>query len=88
MNITLDTNIKTSVFEIKDFEEDINIDILNKLINSDLLQTVSWTAGSIVFENEKQQLLLLKKLIKNNKLKCIKHFMKQQKSQHTKCFLA
>jgi len=69
MNITIDTTIKTSVFEIKDFEEDINIDILNKLIASDLLQTVSWTAGSITFENEKQQLLLIKKLIKNNKLK-------------------
>lgn len=69
MNITLDTTIKTSVFEIKDFEEDINIDILNKLINSDLLQTVSWTAGSTVFESEKHQLLLLKKQIKNNKLK-------------------
>ena len=69
MNITIDTTIKTSVFEIKDFEEDINIDILNKLINSDLLQTVSWTAGSTVFESEKHQLLLLKKQIKNNKLK-------------------
>ena len=32
MNITLDTNIKLSVFEIKDFEEDINTDLLNKLI--------------------------------------------------------
>jgi hypothetical protein len=69
MNITLDTNTKLSIFEIKDFEEDINTDILSKLINSDLLQTVSWTVGNQVFENEKQQLLLLKKLIKNNKLK-------------------
>ena len=71
MNITLDTTIKTSIFEIKDFEEDINIDILNKLINSGLLQTVSWTAGSITFESEKHQLLLLKKQIKNNKLKVV-----------------
>ena len=69
MNITLDSNIKISTFEIKNFEEDINTDLLNKLINSDLLQTVSWTAGSVVFENEKQQLQMLNKQIKNNKLK-------------------
>ena len=64
MEITLSTNIKTSVFEIKPFEEDINTDILNKLINSDLLNTVQWKAGDITFENEKQQLQMLNKLIK------------------------
>ena len=40
MDITISTTIKTSVFEIKDFEEDISTDTLNKLINSDLLNTV------------------------------------------------
>ena len=55
MEITIQTTIKTSVFEIKHFEEDINTDILNKLINSDLLKTVQWIAGDITFENEKQQ---------------------------------
>ena len=69
MNITLSTTIKTSVFEIKHFEEDINTDLLNKLINSNLLNTVKWVAGNTVFENEKQQLQMLNKLIKNNKLK-------------------
>ena len=69
MDITLSTTIKTSVFEIKHFEEDINTDILNKLINSELLNTVQWKAGHITFENEKQQLQMLNKLIKNNKLK-------------------
>ena len=52
--------------EIKDFEEDICTDTLNKLINSDLLNTVQWTSGNITFENEKQQLLMISKLIKNN----------------------
>ena len=69
MNITLETNNKISIFEIKDFEEDINTDLLNKLINSDLLHTVSWTAGSTTFDSEKHQLQLFKKMIKNNKLK-------------------
>ena len=69
MDITISTTIKTSVCEIKDFEEDISTDTLNKLINSDLLNTVPWVAGNTVFENEKQQLMMLNKLIKNNKLK-------------------
>ena len=69
MEIILNTTIKTSVFEIKDFVEEISTDTLNKLINSNLLNTVQWTSGNITFENEKQQLQMLNKLIKNNKLK-------------------
>ena len=70
MEITLSTTINTSVFEIKEFEEDINTDLLNKLINSDLLNTIKWTAGNgTVFENEKQQLQMMYKQIKKNKLK-------------------
>jgi hypothetical protein len=68
MEIQIKTEQKISVFEIKKFEEEIDIDILNKLIQSDLLQTVKWTVGTIEFENEKQQLLMLRKLIKKNKL--------------------
>jgi hypothetical protein len=68
MEITIQANT-TSIFEIKDFSEDINIDILNKLIQSDLLQTVKWSAGSIEFESEKQQLMMLRNLVKKNKLK-------------------
>ena len=52
MDITISTNIKTSIFEIKDFEEDISTDTLNKLINSDLLNMVQWVSGNITFENE------------------------------------
>jgi hypothetical protein len=59
MEITISTTNKTSVFEIKDFEEDISTDTLNKLINSDLLNTVQWVSGNITFENEKQQLQML-----------------------------
>jgi hypothetical protein len=69
MEIILNTTIKTSVFEIKDFEEEISTDTLNKLINSDLLNTVQWKAGDITFENERQQLQMLNKLIKNNILR-------------------
>ena len=69
MNLILQSDIQTSILESNDFIEMIDISILNKLINSSLLQTVEWTAGSLSFENEKHQLLLLKKQIKNNKLK-------------------
>lgn len=69
MEITIDTNNKSSMLEKKHFEEDINIDILNKLINSDLLQMEPWQVGEMQIENEKQQLLALKKLVKQNKLK-------------------
>ena len=44
---------------------------LYKLIQSDLLQTTSWKAGAMTFENEKQQLQQLRKNIKNNKLKTV-----------------
>ena len=63
MEIQIKTEQKISVFEIKKFEEEIDIDILNKLIQSDLLQTVKWTVGTIEFENEKHRLLMLRKLI-------------------------
>lgn len=59
MEITIQQNT-TSIFEIKDFTEDINIDTLNKLIQSDLLQTVKWSAGSVEFKSEKHQLMMLR----------------------------
>ena len=68
MEITIQPNT-TSIFEIKDYTEDINLDTVNKLLQSDLLQTVKWSAGSIEFESEKHQLIMLKGLLKNNKLK-------------------
>jgi hypothetical protein len=60
-----------SVLENIELVETIDVSILDKLINSNLLQTTSWTAGAITFENEKQQLLQLKKNIKKNKLKVV-----------------
>ena len=68
MEITLPIEPKQSILESNDFTETIDISILNKLINSSLLQTVEWEAGSVKFENEKHQLLTLKKQVKNNKL--------------------
>ena len=51
--------------------ENIDLNIVDKLINSNLLQTVSWECNGIVFENEKQQLMTIKQKIKNNKLKVV-----------------
>jgi len=68
MNLILETEPKQSIFETNDFTELIDVSILNQLINSTLLQTVEWTAGSMKFESEKHQLLMLKKQLKNNKL--------------------
>ena len=68
MEITLPTEPKQTIFESNDFSELIDVSILNKLINSSLLNTVEWTSGSMTFENEKHQLLMLKKQVKNNKL--------------------
>ena len=69
MNLEIQTIIKSSVFEINNFVEEIDTQILDKLISSNLLNTVSWNAGAIHFDNEKHQLQLIKKLIKNDKLK-------------------
>jgi hypothetical protein len=69
MELILNSDIKTSILETNDFTELIEVSILEKLINSTLLKTVEWSAGSMKFENEKQQLLMLKKQIRNNKLK-------------------
>ena len=68
MNLILESEPKVSIFESNDFTELIDVSILNQLINSTLLYSVEWTAGSMKFENEKHQLLMLKKQIKNNKL--------------------
>ena len=69
MEITVSTTIKTSVFEINHFEEDICTDTLNKLLNSDLLKLTVKKSLGMTFENEKVQIQMLSKLVKNNKLK-------------------
>ena len=69
MNLILESEPKQTIFESNDFTELIDVSILNQLINStSLLYSVEWTAGSMKFESEKHQLLMLKKQLKNNKL--------------------
>ncbi len=59
-----------SKLQTKTFVETIDSKLLTKLINSDLLQTVRWTSfAGVQFENEKQQLIKMRKLVKNNALK-------------------
>lgn len=70
MNITIELNTSQSILETNDFYEQMDVSILDKLINSTLLLTTFHNplCGS-VYENEKQQLQTLKKLIRNGKLK-------------------
>lgn len=68
MNLTL--NIKTpSILDKIELNESIDLNILNRLINSNLLQLTRRDKFGIEFDNEKQQLLEISKRVKNNKLK-------------------
>ena len=55
MNLKISKSVD-SVLEKLELVELIDIEILDKLINSNLLQTTKWEAGLITFENEKHQL--------------------------------
>ena len=48
--------------------EIIDMKILNKLLKSSLLQTVSYEVCGITYDNEKHLLELIKKKVKNNQL--------------------
>ena len=61
----LKINKSQSIFDKLELNEQIDVSILDKLINSDLLQTTSWEQ----FENEKHQLQLIRKNVKKNILK-------------------
>ena len=64
MNITIELNTSQSILETNDFYEQMDVSILDKLINSTLLLTTfNNPLCSSVFENEKQQLQTLKKLM-------------------------
>lgn len=67
LNLKIDIKTKCVFNDLK-LNEVIDENILNKLIASDLLQSTSWSVGNITFENEREQLLKLKKKIKKNKL--------------------
>ena len=55
--------------------ESIDVSLIDKLIQSDLLQTVPWvnpqTGEKVCYDNEKQHLLAIRKKIKNGKLEVI-----------------
>jgi len=67
LNLKIEMKSKCVFNELK-LVEIIDESILNKLIASDLLQTTSWSIGNITFENEKEQLLKIKRRSKKNKL--------------------
>jgi hypothetical protein len=60
----------TTINQLGDIQlyETVDQETLQKLINSDLLQTTSWSTTAFTFENEKDQLMKLSKKVKNNKL--------------------
>lgn len=66
-SLTIDMNITSPLHNIQLVEE-VDTQLLSKLISSTLLQTVSWETSAFVFENEKEQLLKILKKVKNNKL--------------------
>jgi len=66
LNITLETT--NSILDKIQLSEIINENILNKLINSNHLQQISWEAKGFKFDNEKHQLELIQKQLKGNKL--------------------
>jgi len=70
LNIKLN-NINTSIFNKLELTEQIDELILENLINSDVLQTTSWMAGNVTFENEKHQLQQLQKMTKKGILKVV-----------------
>lgn len=70
LNIKINKSLD-SVLEKIELVEHIDTNLLDQLINSNLLQTTSWDAGLIKFDNEKHQLQLLKKQIKGHKLKVV-----------------
>ena len=66
-NINLKINSVESKIDKLTLYEPIDVTILNKLINSDLLKTVFHNPLCKGYENEKQYLLCYKKLVKNGK---------------------
>ena len=68
---SLKIDIQPSAFENIDFIENVNVNVLDRLIQSNLLNSVAWIGGNgIEFENEKTQLQMLRKAVnKDGKLK-------------------
>ena len=55
-----------SILDKIQLTEQIDQQVLNQLLNSNLLRTDSWQQNGILYENEKQQLLKYKALFKND----------------------
>jgi len=59
---------KPTILQNIELTETVDLNILNQLIKSNLLQTPSWETSAFKFENEKHQLEEIAKRVKNNKL--------------------
>lgn len=66
-NLVLDINSASNLHELQLVEE-VNTELLQQLINSNLLRTTSRKRSGVTYENEKDQLLKLSKKVKANKL--------------------
>ena len=64
-NITLKQRSSTSILDNLVLYEPIDLNILNKLISSDLLRTINNPLAKDIYSTEKEQLLNYKKLQKN-----------------------
>lgn len=66
-NVVLDITSSSNLHELQLFEE-VDAELLHKLIHSDLLKATSRTRSGVTYENEKEQLMKLSKKVKNNSL--------------------
>ena len=78
-NMSLTITAQESIFDNIILYEPIDIEVLNKLITSDLLKTISNPMTKDFYSTEKEQLLNYKKILSNNKAK-----VKYNKSKNIK----
>lgn len=65
--------IKPAKLHNIELKETVDMKLLEKLINSSLLQKIPWDYGHIKFENEKDQLIQFKDIIKNGEAQVTYH---------------
>lgn len=75
-HLNLSLMLKPSSLHNMELTETVDIHVLDKLINSNLLQTTSWTIGDYEFENEKEQLKMYRRLIRDGGCKVTYHIGK------------
>ena len=64
--MSLEIKKLNSILDTIQLTEQIDQEVLNQLLNSNLLRTDSWQHNGVTYENEKQQLLRYRALFKNN----------------------